>query len=209
VSRCLALSAAVCLLASGGFTAAAASAAPVRPAAAHCTAATYTPVHGVPSFHQRAVLIFTRHLNVGPHTAKKAITWSVPATRRLTAHVSTSGGAHGDSGWIWRRVTHHFGQRVASGGQQTPRTAKSGRTFAVRNHTPRTKRDIEFNGLTRFGGAYFTTRCADVNSHGVGRVVRHNGTWVTFGKVTSVGIAQCGAGSGGSATVKAALKHCK
>jgi hypothetical protein len=177
--------------------------------AAKCSSATYQAERRIPVFRQGPHLIFTRHLNVGPHTVKKDVTWSVGATATLTAHVSKSGGARGRSGWIWRRVASHFAQRVASGGEHTPLTATSGGTFAVRNHTSRAKHDIEFNGMTRFFGRYFTTRCADPNTQGVGHVVRRNGTWATFSKVDDVGIVQCGAGSGGSATAKAALKHCK
>jgi hypothetical protein len=119
-----------------------------------------------------------------------------------------SGGAHGASAWIWRGVKRHFGRPVAVGGERSPRRANSGGTIAVHNATSKTKHDIEFNGTTRLSGRYFTTHCGHANPGGIGRVVRDNGSWVTFSKVGVVGIVQCGIAKGTDAIAKAALKHC-
>jgi hypothetical protein len=177
-------------------------------AAAQCTASSYRPVHALSGLHAGPRITFSRRLNIAPHSVKRDITWSAPATAPVIADASAPSGAHVTESWIWRAVARHYNKPVASAGHRTPRTATSPGTLTARNSTARTHHDIEFNGVTRFRGSFTATRCADVNPRGVGHVVRAHGSWVTFGKTPAAGLVQCGAGSSGSAIEKAALSHC-
>jgi hypothetical protein len=148
-------------------------------------------------------------LAVAPHTVKRHITWSAPAKAPVIARAATDTGAKVAASWIWPAVARHVEEPVASAGQRTPHIESSqGRVFTVPNHTARVRHDLLFNAVIRLDGRFRSTRCADPNSKGVGRVHRTRGSWVTFVKVPSLGDVECGAGSGGDAIAKAVLTHC-
>jgi hypothetical protein len=179
-----------------------------HPAASQCTVTSYKPVRHLSDLPAAPRITFYRRLTVAPHTASRTITWSAPATAAVIAHATTAGGARTTQPWIWPAVARHYGQRVGLGGQRTARTQSSNGTFRVINHSARARHDIEYNSVTRFHGRYAATRCADVNTHGIGRVERGHGSWVTFSRDAGTGVVQCGAGDGGAPVIKAALTHC-
>jgi hypothetical protein len=175
---------------------------------ARCSAATYVPVHSLPTLHRGPRVTFFRQLTVAAHSTRRNITWSAPSSAPVIAGARTSSGAHVTADWIWRDVARRYSEPVASSGHRTPRTETSNGPQQARNTTGRARHYIEFDGFTRFHGWFAVTNCAGVNQHGIGHLARSHGTWVTFSKVEQTGLALCGAGSGNNAIAKAALAHC-
>jgi hypothetical protein len=176
---------------------------------ATCSAASYKPVRTLSYLHDAPRVTFFRRLTIAPHTVKRHITWSAPAKAPVIARAVTVAGATVTATWVWPAVARHVQEPVASAGQRTPRIESSGhQVFTVPNHSARVRHDVLFNAVIRLDGRFLSTRCADPNSKGVGRVHRTRGSWVTFVKVPSLGEVECGHGSGGDAIAKAVLTHC-
>jgi hypothetical protein len=174
-----------------------------------CSAATYQPVRTLSYLHNAPRVTFFRRLTIAPHTVKRHITWSAPAKAPVIARAVTVAGATVTASWVWPAVARHVQEPVASTGQRAPHIESSqNRVFTVPNHSARIRHDVLFNAVIRLDGHFLSTRCANPNSKGVGRVRRTRGSWVTFVKVPSLGDVECGHGSGGDAIAKAVLTHC-
>jgi hypothetical protein len=178
------------------------------PEATQCTVASYTPTHGITSFHHAGDLSYWHRITIPSQHKPTTARWSVRSKSVVTARYAAAGGATGKASWLWRAATDRAGQTVARFGHHTPLRVGSGGLFTVHNHSGHPKHDIEFNGETRYHGSYATTRCAGADSRGIGHIERRHGSWVTFG-IKGSGLVQCGAGGDQFPAEKAALKHCK
>jgi hypothetical protein len=212
VPRCLAVAAAlisVGILASSGSALAVTPAGASAPAATRCSVASYAATQGITSFHRAGHLTYWHRITIPSQHKPTTASWSVPARSVVTARYDAAGGATGKASWLWRAAAHRARQPVAHGGQHTPPTVNSGGVFSVNNHTGHPRHLIEFDGVTRFHGRYATTRCAGVDSHGIGHVERRHGSWVTFDQAEAKGMVECGKGGAILPAMKAALRHCK
>lgn len=171
-----------------------------------CSVFSYVGHHGVSSYHATPVVT---HLSIValPPQGSRTTTRTAGLENVLTATTSKSGGGEGGASWLWASVKGHFDKTVAKSGQHTS-THSTTVTDVTSNPTSHNAAFVVFRGNEKYYGNRYLTYCHATGGSSIGDVAKHYWGWKTYGTYTVDGIVRCGAGSGGIAIFREALKYC-